>query len=228
MLLDLLVELVLIAVLLGGSYLGYVKGLFRLVAGPIRILGGLLLSAGLSIPIGEQVIAPIIRIPITNYIFEALYDRINLNAPSSAAEDLPTLIKIASAVFGYDVDYDSDSSADVITAIAESVALPMARLLSILISFVILLAMSGLIIRLLMRFICFLADFCLVSWFDRALGVVLSGAMSFIVAWVTVCAFDFLIHMPIFYDMNLVKDFSGGPLYDFFVGFNPIRLLLSF
>ena len=99
MALTIILEILLIAVLVGGSYYGIATGFFKLATKPLKLIAALLFAYALCGVVGKFVIAPIIQSPITNYVKDFMYEHCDSLEPGEVVEEIPTLLKMAGAAF---------------------------------------------------------------------------------------------------------------------------------
>ena len=228
MFLNVLLDVILILILVGGSYYGYTRGLFRILARPMRFILCLLLSLSLCRVVGEAIIAPLIEAPITNYISEFMLERCVGLSSGAAVEKIPTLMRVAAAAFNVTLDTTAETVGEAVEGIVLSVATPLVSMIATAASFLLLLVIS----RIAFKFIVDIADgifnFGIIGSINRFFGVVLSCAFAFFAAWLFAAFTDFLFRTALFDGSELLRDFEGGPIFRFFMSFSPIRLLLSF
>ena len=224
MFLNLLLDVILLTVLIGGSYYGYKQGFFRMAAGAVRGALCLLISFSLCDRVGTTLVSPLIRGPIRRYLLDFLRER--TFAAETTLDRIPMVMRIAGVVFGV----DSDNSPILLTAEAVVNALgePTTTLIARVVAFILLFIFLKYILRLLV----FLADSFLalgiIGKLNRLLGGAVSVCIAFFGAWVFTSAVEYLFHLKIFTDSRLVNDFDGGPIYRLIKEFSLLRLLLSF
>ncbi len=224
MLLELLLDVIIILILVLGSYFGYTRGFFRMVARPMRLVLCLAVSLGFCRAAGESLILPLVEGPITNYISEYLTER----STDVTVEKIPTVMKIAAVLFDIPIDFTADSSEEMIEQIISSLAAPAIKMISVALAFIILF----LLMRIAYNFLVDIADSFLslgiIGSLNRFFGVVLSCGLAFIIAWLFAQSIDLLFRSSRFEDSDIIRSFKGGPLYGFFISFGPLRLLLTF
>ena len=229
MILNISLELLLIAILFFGAYYGHHHGFIKIVAKPIEAVMRVVLSLSLCSFVGRSIIAPMIQPSVTNYIKEHIYNKCSDLSAETALAELPTLLKIGAAVFDVELDsLSSFSSGEILEILAERLTSPAVILISVIIAFVILLVAFKYLIRFITLLINFVFDSGVLGKINRILGVILAGALSFCAAWAFVSVLDFLFHAPIFDTSDVIRTFEGGPLYQLFNMISPIELLLSF
>lgn len=225
MFLSLLLEVILLTVIVGGSFYGYKKGLFRMAAGPIRTALCLVISLSLCDPVGEAVIAPLIRTPVRSYLLEFMQERVAYSTDGAIAR-IPTLLRMAGAAFG--VSYDNSAVNTTVETVVDAFTEPLIALISRAVAFILLFILSKFLFKLLV----YLADSFLgigiIGRLNRLLGAALSICIAIACAWAFTSAVDYLFRLDIFENSRLVGDFDGGLLYRFFKNLNVINLLLSF
>ncbi len=229
MFLKILFEIILIGLLVGGSYYGYKMGFFNIAAKPIKIILGIAFALSLCNVIGTYVIAPMIQAPITNYIKEFMYDNCASLSPENVVEEMPTLLKMAGAAFDVQLSDVSGMTTDaVLESIIVNLTSPAVIIISIGIAFVLLFFLSKLIFSGGILLVNSVFDIGILGKINRTMGVVLAGLLAFLVAWALVGIVDFFFHLSIFDGVEAIRSFRGGWIYRLFNSLSPIELLLSF
>ena len=228
MLLNTLLDLLLVLILVIASYLGYTRGFFNMLTKPLRLLFCLWFAFSLCTFVGERMILPLIEGRISNIISDFLYEKFAVLRTDQAIEEIPTIIKIAAAVFDLQIDYSQDFFEQAAERLILSVISPTVKLISIAVAFLILLFVSRLMIDLLINVLDSILTLGLIGSVNRILGVLLSSAFGFFAVWGLVTVTDMLLNSQMLVHLQIVNDFSGGPIYKFFQSFSPVRLLLSF
>ena len=222
MFLNLLIEVILIAIIVGGTSFGYRKGLFKMVAAPARTLVCLVTSFLFGRPVGKYFLSPILSVPIKRYVLTFVSEKMAWD--SGHVIKIPTIIKVTGAVF--DISYDNAEIT--VESMVNSFTDPLVALVSCLIAFVLIFCLSKWLIKLLMN----LTDSCLnigvLGKLNRISGAVLSVFFAIICAFAFTSAVNYILRLDFALNSRLVREFSGGPLYRFFRNFNLINLLLSF
>lgn len=229
MFLNIFFEILLIGLLVGGSYYGIKMGFFNIALKPIKIVLGIAFALSLCNVVGTYLIAPLIQSPITNYIKEFMYDNCSNLSPENVVEEMPTLLKMAGAAFDIQiVDTPGMTTDAMLEDIIFNLTSPAVILISIGIAFILLyilakFAFSGGIILVNSIF-----DIGIIGKINRAMGFILAGLLAFLAAWSLVGIVDFFFHLSIFDGVEAIRSFRGGLLYRLFNSLSPIELLLSF
>ena len=226
---DLFVDLLLIFVVFLGFLLGLKRGFIGIVAKPVKFAASIGLSFGCSRAFSEAVVVPMIKEPATNYVRDFLYGNCADITAENAADELPTLLKIASAIFDIDINAVADGAGGaVIDAIADKLTLPAVQTVALVISFVLLLVITNIGLAIALSIIKSLFKSGVLGAFNKFLGVVFGFAFFFIVSWALAVFIEFAVNLPSVAEYEIVKSFDGGVVYKFFNEYNPIELLLSF
>lgn len=229
MFLDIFFEILLIGLLVGGSYYGIKMGFFNIAAKPIKVVLCIAFALSLCNVVGTYVIAPMIQSPITNYIKEFMYDNCSNLSPENVVEEMPTLLKMAGAAFDVQMADMSGMTTDVVLEdIITNLTSPSVILISIGIAFILLyflakFAFSGGILLVNSVF-----EVGIIGKINRTMGFVLAGLLAFLAAWALVGIVDFFFHLSIFDGVEAIRSFRGGFLYRLFNSLSPIEILLSF
>ena len=224
MLLNFLVDLAILAIIIGGFYYGFERGLFRMVSRPASGLICIVLSASLDKTVGGKLIAPLISTPVTEYIRGFLYNKLSGVSLSAASSRIPTLLKFAAVTTGMSSVGDYSTVSELIEAVADELSDPTVEIIASVLGFVLLLIAVKMALRAVLRLFDYLFDVGVLDVINRTLGVALAGVGAFAFAWIFTSTVEFLLHTSLFTGYA----FDGGPLYRLFTSISPMRLLLSF
>ena len=229
MLINILIDLIIVAIIAGGAVFGITKGFIASVAKPVKWVASIVLAFSLCTPFADAVVFPLIDAPITNQISEYLIEKCSHITASNVGEELPTLLKIAAGFAGIDVSsIQVDGTADFISQLVDKLAYPTIHLIAVIISFFAVYFLSKLVLGILLSIINHVFDVGVFGIMNRVLGFLFSTSIAFITAWLLTTAFGYVISLPAFADSSWVSSFDGGFIYKFFKGLSPIDLLLSF
>ena len=226
---SLTVDIILVGIVLLGAYVGYKYGFVKIAAKPLKIVLVLFTAFRFSASFAKAVVAPLISPSVTKYVSSALTERVGTLTAENAADKLPTVLKISASIFGIDINEISASeTGSLADRIAEELTLPLINLISVIISFVVLYILARIALALVILLFNSLVSRGPVGALNRCLGVLLSTAFFFVIAWAVAVVFDVVAAMPAFADNSALADFEGGAVYKFFNTYNPLELLLSF
>lgn len=229
MLLNLLFEILLLAILVGGSYYGIKMGFIKIAAKPIKFIFALVLAFSLCKAVGTYIVAPIIQAPVTNYIKEFMYENCATLSPENVVEEVPTILKLASAAFNVEIGaIKGDTTDELLDAIILNLTSPAVIVISIIIAFILLLILSRLLLFVGVMAINSVFEVGVLAKINRAFGFILAAILALLAAWTFVGTVDFIFHLSIFDGVEIIRTFDGGPLYRLFGSISPIKLLLSF
>ncbi len=230
MFIDIVLDLVLVAMLAAGAFIGYKIGFIKTVCRPLRGLLALVLAFFTAAPVGNAIIKPMISTPVVNQLTAFLSENCGQITVENAADKLPTLIKMALGLGGVDVGelIAGMGDATVAESIASAVADPFVGIVSTIIAFVVLLFAFKLFMGLLIGIVNGILDRGIVGLVNKILGCVITLILSFFLCWALSAIFETVINLPVFVDSGWTEGFSGGFIYRFFKMINPIELLLSF
>ena len=225
MILDIIIDILLIAIILIGAFLGIKKGFVKMATKPVKFVASIVLAFTICVGVANAVIVPLIEEPIANYVSEFVYENCENITADNAAEELPTLLKISATIFNIDVaDITKGSGNAVLDAIVENLTAPVINIISIIIAFVLVYILASILFSLLLALINAIFSKGIFGVFNRILGFVFTGSVALIVSWALTALFEFTIHLPVFEGV----EFNGGFIYNFFNTYSPIELLLSF
>lgn len=229
MFLKIFLEIILIGIIVGGSYYGIVTGFFKMAAKPIKVVASLSFAGLLCKVIGRFIVAPIIHSPITNYIKDFMYEHCTDLSPDSVVTEIPTLLKMAGAAFNVNVVADPTATTDqMLNKVIGELTMPTVNLIAMIISFVLLYFLCMFIISIGIFVVNSYVSDGVVGKINRIMGFVLAFLLALLVAWLLAGFIDFFFHLGIFDNSELIRGFKGGWIYRLLVNFSPIELLLSF
>lgn len=217
-------EIVLILILVFGSYIGYKKGLFVLVAKPLSFLACLWISFSFYVSLGDRFVAPLIGAPVKSYLNEYLTSRCG---DYCTVGDLPTIIKISAVLFDLPIENLSNNSL-LVTEISDRFADQLILTIGRAVGFVFLLLLSRMVLKSLIKLVSKIFDVSIIGKINRGFGVVLSGLFAFVVAWGVVSLTDYLFRLGDFSQTESAYAIMSGKLYVFFASLSPLKLLFSF
>ena len=228
--LEIVIDLILAAVIAAGIFLGYKKGFTKILARPVKLIASLAIAFSACAGFADAIIAPMIGAPIRGYVANFLYDNCAALTPENISEELPTLLKIAAAAFGIDVEALASGAAvnALLDEIIANLTTPVINVISIALSFVAVYLLSRLGFAIAFFVIDIVFGGGVLGAINKVLGVIFSTAFAFIVAWALAVVLDLIFNLPAFADNEFIRGFDGGILYSFFNNYNPMELLLSF
>ena len=211
------VDVILVAFVVIGFIIGLKRGFIRSVEGPICFVGSLALAYLLANPISVKLVEPVIGASLTNQLAEYLMS--NCSDPSA---ELPTLVKLAAGIVNIDLDGKT------IEQILVEIASPTVHVVTVIIVFIILFFVLKLLLKLLFKIVDSIFNSSILVIPNKIVGCALNTLLGAVVAWVTVFAFNFFIHLDTMSGVTWAAEFNGGPIYNFFLNLSPLDLLLSF
>jgi uncharacterized membrane protein required for colicin V production len=227
--LDVIVDIILVLVVFMGLILGWKRGFVGIVAKPVKFVASIGIAFGFSGALAEKIVTPMIKGPATNYVKDFLYTNCQSVTVENASEELPTILKIAAAIFNIDItNVAENATGTVIDAIAENLTAPVINVVSVVISFIALLIISNIVLALALGIINLIFKGGVLGGINKVLGVVFGVAFFLIISWALAVVFEFVVNLPALSEVAWAKDFEGGFVYKFFNEYNPIELLLSF
>ena len=227
MLLAIIVDLVLLGIIGLGVYYGISKGFVTMAAKPFKTFFALIVAYTCSSWFAKLIVVPIVRAPITGYVSDFLYKNIPNVSPDTAAEELPTLLKMAAAAFGvnYQGEIDGKSYLD---TLCTTLSAPVVNLVSIIISAIALFFIGKLLFSLALFLLNKFCENGVLEKVNKVLGIVFGSFIFVIVAWAIAVLLSVIFHLPAFDSNEAVSGFEGFLVYRLLNAFNPIVILLSF
>lgn len=226
---NIIVDIILVLIILIGGFVGYKRGFIVTVTKPVKWFLALILAVTLCNSAAEAVIEPIISEPVTNQITEYLIEKCPDMTAENVSDELPTVLRLAAGIV--DVDIDSFDGADIntlVSQIVESLATPTIHLFSVLIAFVLIYIISKMLLAILIGILDKVFDVGFVGSVNRFLGAIFGAAFAFVISWLVVLGLGYVISTSLVEDIELLREFDGGYIYDFFDRITPLELLLSF
>lgn len=222
-------EIILLAVIVGGSYYGVRMGFFKLAAEPVKLVLGFIFAVGLCGVIGDAIIAPLIQSSVTNYIKDFMYENCSALTPDNVISEMPTILKVAGAAFDINIISTAGATTDeVLEDVILNLTSPAVRMIGSLFAFIILFFLSKYVISAAIWAVNSFVSVGVIGQINKSMGFILAGSLAFLGAWALTGVIDFLFHLEVFDSYELIRNFEGGLLYRFFKEFSPIELLLSF
>ncbi len=229
MILDIVIDVLLVAIVVIGAIVGIKKGFIKMAAKPVKFVASIALAFAICTSVADGFITPLIEAPITNYVSNFLYENCANLTAENAAEELPTLLKIAAAVFNIDVgEVTAGAGNAVLDAIVENLTAPVINVVSVIISFILVYLVATLVFSIVLAIINAIFSSGIFGVLNKILGFVFTGAVAFIASWALAVVLEFVFHLPMLEGVELINEFNGGFIYSFFNTYNPIELLLSF
>ncbi len=224
-----IIDLILCIIMASGAILGIKFGFVKMASRPVKFVATLVIAFSMAGAVADIVISPIITPSITGYISDFLYENCAGLTAENASEELPTLIKIAAAIFNIDINEVANASGgDVIENIIEALTSPVIKVISVIISFIVLYIAVKILLSLIIFLINLLFERGILGIFNRILGFVFASGFAIIIAWGLAVVLELVFKLPAFENNATVSSFEGGFFYRFFNTYNPIELLLSF
>ena len=227
--LSFITDAVLVLVILSGAVIGYKRGFIRTVAKPVKWIAALYIAFRLCTVVGDKWIAPMIQTPLQTQLSEYLHTACASLTAENAADELPTLIKMAAGLFNIDVSaVAADAAGNVIDSIVTALVGPVAHLLAAVVSFLGLYLVAQLLLSLVLAVLNSVCSVGLIGAANRIVGVVVTTCLSFIVAWLLVALAGFVFGFPSVNAAGWVKEVEGSVFYRFLHNNGPLDLLLRF
>lgn len=228
--LTIVVEIVLIAMIAVGMFLGIKRGFIKTVAKPVKFILALVIAFSLSGTVATNIVEPLIATPVTAQMEEYIQEKCENISSENISEELPTVLKISAGLFDIDLEELSNgaSTEELISSIVSSLVSPALHVVAVVISFIALYLLSNLCLSIVISILNAVFDTGLIGVCNRILGFVFSTAFAVIIAWIAVSLFTYVISIPALASTPTIQEFEGGFVYKFFNNLNPIDLLLSF
>ena len=195
MLANVAVDIILVSIILLGAIIGFKSGFVKIISKPVRFFGSLAIAFSYSDEFAAAFIQPRIYNPVSSKISEYLYSHCGHLTVENAADELPTLLKIAAGIFNVDLNnFTGESLEALIESVVEKLAAPVVQVISVIISFLILFLISKIVLRILISIVNSIFNTGVISIPNRVLGCVFYALFAFIISWILASLFDFAIH----------------------------------
>ena len=226
--LTIIIDLLLLGIVALGVYSGIKDGFVKMAARSFKTMFSIIFAYLCCAPFAEFVVSPIIRGPINGLVSDFMYKNMPNVDPTTAASELPTLLKALASSFGVEIAGEATAGATYIDTLSSTMSEPVVGCIAIIISAIALFFIG----KLLFTFVFFLLNkFCEAGFLgkiNKVLGMVFGAFTFLITACGTATLVSIIFNLPVFEGNALIAGFEGGFVYKFFNTFNPIELLLSF
>jgi hypothetical protein len=229
MLVNIIIDIILVAIVVVGGFIGYICGFFVTVTKPVKWFLALLLAFLLCDVVATNIVVPMIEAPLTNQLSEYLTEKCGEMTQDSVSDEMPTLLKLAAGVVGVDITaFEGNDSAAIIAEIVDKLASPAINLFAVIVSFIVLYFVLKLLLGLLIKILDAIFSVGPIGVINSVLGMLFCAAFAFVMTWLLVILFGYIISVPAIAETEWAKEFTGGYVYRFFDSFTPLDLLLSF
>ncbi|MCQ2414125.1 MAG: CvpA family protein [Clostridia bacterium] len=223
-------DAVLACIVIAGFFIGINRGFIKTVAKPVKFFASLAIAFRFCAPAGAKYIQPYIQSPIQNHLSEYLTEKCTELTAANVGDELPTLLKIAAALFKIDVQGVADAAGTegLIQALVDNLTTPLISLVSMIAAFVILYFLSKLVFSIIVAIIDRMAQGGVIGAANKILGCIFGVLFAGILAWLLVCVSDFVFSLETLNDKEVILQIEQGHLYQLLRTYNPFDLLLSF
>jgi uncharacterized membrane protein required for colicin V production len=212
-----------------GAIIGVVSGFVKIAAKPVKLIAAIVIAFSFCTPVAEKVVSPVIESSVTNYVSDFLDEKVDSLTPENVDEELPTILKVAAAIFGVDIKAVlEDNSENTVDTIVSTLAAPVVSIIAVVIAFIGLYILSKIGISLLLFLLDAVFKNGIFGIFNKILGFVFSTIIAIAAAWAMAVLISFVFNLPAFASNEAIRSFDGGFFFRFFNDYNPVELLLSF
>ncbi len=220
-------DAVLVLILLLGIFFGWRRGFVRTVAKPVKIILSLVVAFSFCGVVGSTWIQPVLQSPIEQSLTEHLQASYANMTAANAAEELPSLLKMAAGIFNIDITEVAQNSGDsVIGGIVSALIEPVTRILGLVVACIVLYIAARLALWIVMGVLSAVFNIGILGIANRSIGVVFSLLFAIVIAWLFVCVAEFAFGYT--QPSDVIEGVRGGFLYGFFNNYTPLDILLSF
>ena len=152
---NVLFDIIIVAILGIGAFVGIKNGFIDTVAKPVKFVAALALAFSLAASVGNALVEPIIGPAISHKLCDILVEKYSEITAATANESLPTLIKFAASLCGVDIAGIASGADGIsaIQAIADAVTAPVVDIMSTIFGFIIVYFVSKILLNILMLLI---------------------------------------------------------------------------
>lgn len=229
MIANIIVDALLMIVILIGAILGWKRGFLKMIAKPVKAVAAFAVAVSCAGSFSASVTEPRIGQALLNRIGDYISTKCAEITAENAAEELPTIFKIAAGIFNINIDETvADAGDQVARALVDALAGPAVTLICQIFSGLILFVGCSLLFSLMVFLIGLFVERGVVGVVNRILGVIFSVAFFFIAEWLLVMVFGIVRNTDLLAGVAWLQGFEGGPFFGFFEKFDLVELLLSF
>ena len=229
MLLNIIIDIILVAIVIVGGIIGFKRGFFLTITKPVKWFLSLLLAFVLCELVAQSLVTPLIEAPLTNQLSEYLTEKCGEMTADTVSEDMPTLLKLAAGAVGVDIAaFNGNDSEALITEIVDKLASPAINLFAVILSFILIYVLSKLFLGIIIKILNKIFNLGPIGALNSVLGIVFGAAFAFVISWLVVVLFGYVISIPAVSELTWAQNFDGGYIYNFFDSITPLDLLLSF
>ena len=227
MLINIILDIILVAILVIGAIWGVRKGFIGAIAKPVKLLLSLVCSYTLCRGVSEKIVKPLISHPISSQISEILKAKYS-DITSVTSGDLPTLIKLAAIIGNIDLNNVEAEGSQYIDTVIAKITDPAVSLVALVLSFVLLFVALILFFSVLIFILDRMIDNGFAGVMNKIAGCIFTFSFAFGLVWCIASSIEFVFSVPALAETEAIKEFTGGFVYRFFKSFSPVDLLLSF
>ena len=227
---NIIIDVAIVIILLIGAIWGWKSGFINTVAKPVKFVLTIIISLALASWVGSAIIQPMISEPVTNKLAEFLTEKCGELTAENALEELPTLIKVAAALAGVNIENLATEAgqAELVNSIIDAVTEPVLNIISVIIAYLVLHIVVSIILTIIFAIINAMVEGGFVGFVNSLLGSLILTFLAATIVWGICAISDLVLNLPILQEQPWVAEFTGGFIYNFFKSLNPIDLLLSF
>ena len=227
---NVVVDIVLCLIVILGAVIGLRRGFIKMAAKPVKFFASIAIAILLCTSIADSFIMPMLETPISNYLSDFLRENYSEITAENMDAELPTLLKFSAYMLGMNMSDIAAEGGDValIDAIIDKLIAPLIGIIANILSFVVIFIVANIVFTIIFAIINAMFSRGAFGVLNKGLGFLFSAAFALIISWGLAVVGSLVIHSAALQDVEAIKAFTGGPIYNFFNTYNPIELLLSF
>lgn len=213
-------DLILPIMIVIGLLLGYKKGFFATVTKPLKLVFAICITVLAAAPIINAWTRPYFTGKVENWIYSSLIENSPDITTETAADSMPTLLKLMANLFNIDFSTAADGlsgTETVISGISEKMALPVGNLIAVIVTYIALFIIAKIFTRVLLAVLNKFVKKGLLGRVNKVLGLLTGGMVATILACIT---------SSIAYRIS--PEFASGAISTFIRNINPFAILMKF
>ncbi len=226
---NIVVDILLCLILLGGFIWGLLVGFIKTVAKPVKFILSVSLALAFTSVVGMAIVKPLISESVVFQMTDYLSVKCDEIISASSVDELPTLIKFAASMA--DINLEEIASAEgqeaVVGAFVTAITEPVLNVISSVIAFIILYILAKLVVGVIFSIINAMVDRGVVGVVNRLLGCVFMTSLAAATVWCLCAVSHLVLGLPSVASQGWVSEFTGGAVYTFFKNLSPVDILLS-
>ena len=212
-------DLILPILIVIGLLLGYKKGFFATVTKPLKLVFALCITILAAAPIINAWTRPFFTGKVEGWIYSSLMENCPDITTETAADSMPTLLKLMANLFKIDFSATEGLSGTeaAVSGISEKMALPIGNLIAVIVTYIVLFIVARILTRIMLAIINKFVKKGLLGRVNKILGLLTGGMIATILA----CIISSIAY-------KISPEFASGAISTFIRNINPFAFLMKF